>query len=277
MRGVFGCRLDQLQVGAAFPTLVIPKGHTLLSYLLLKRWGNNGKAPRARMMAPKGGMGDFTNKLSHYLKDRLGDRLKTKTKTEILDLPTLNHFANVILAIPPADLISLFQKSDPQFAQSLSDISYSALVSVTVFVKKSSLSKIQKGVGVLVPEDEKCRFLGILFNSSSFECRTLDPEILSCTMMFGESYLRKDDLEIRKIIQEELEQKCGLNKPIEDLFIRRWKKAIPHYNFELTQAWKIARLGWCASPGKILFSSFTGELSIRKMAETLFDLEKQKE
>src|SRR5215211_6132898 len=109
--GVYGALPAELGVEAAFPTLSVAPGRTLLGTMLGRafrpagngRGATNGHASgakrarkeRKRMVAPRLGMGDLTERLERRLEERLGGRfLKGVSVREVPDAP------NVVISTP---------------------------------------------------------------------------------------------------------------------------------------------------------------------------------
>lgn len=276
LRGIYASRPEELSVAAVFPALVIPKGHSLLSHLL-NRWlaGRRVGQPRTRkkMISIEGGMGSLARALESRLHQKLGDRFKLGTP--VARLP--DGIPNLVLCLPAHAAAPLLTDEDPRLARSLSEIPYSPLVSVTAFAPLSGFARPPQGVGFLVPENERKReCLGILFNSSSFPGRTKSEEIASFTVMFGGSgnpaILAKSDDEIRKAAEFELRATLGLRAPLVHAEIFRWPRAIPQYGSQAQAAWELARQGWCAQTGHVIFSNISGQVSLRGMIETAIEI-----
>lgn len=280
VRGIYGCRPSELQVASAFPSLVVPRGHSLLS-AAFRRWhrrlrgleGGPKRRVRPRMMAPRGGMGALIQALEARLRKRLGERYRLGTS--LTELPT--GIKNIVLCVPAAEAARLLKQADPALSDALMRVKYTPLVSVTAFVEKLAFPKAPRGVGVLLPEGTSRRSLGVLFNSSSFPDRVKDPrKWVSVTLMMGgtgrpeQGAALISDKELHAHVRKELEALFDLatGARIETL-IRRWPAAVPQYNSALSAAWEAARAGWCSVPGRLLFGNFTGQVSIRGMIETL--------
>jgi protoporphyrinogen oxidase len=216
-------------------------------------------------------MGSLIHCLESRLRERLGDRLKTGTS-----LSELPQDGNVILTVPAATAADFLKTRSPELAGTLSQIPYVSLVSATVFLKKSGLKRVPRGVGVLVAPNEKLRILGVLFNSSSFENRVVHSAWVSCTVLLGgtqdPAIMSESDEKIRMIIRSELDSLFGFEgDPVLEISIKKQKNAIPLYNSDLCQFWKKAKETWCSVPGQVLFGNYTGKVSIRGMIETVSD------
>lgn len=272
--GIYGTPASEIDVSIAFPSLVIPRGHSLLS-LQLHRWIERKfrqrlpSPPRKRMVAPRAGMGGLIKALEEHLEVRLGGRFRKGAS-----VTSLPESKNLVLTVPAHAAAGLLESADPALSAALRQVQYTPLVSVTVFAPVSAFRKPPKGVGVLMPSREKRHCLGILFNSSAFPERVRDEsQWVSLTVMMGGAShpdtLQYRDDELERAIRSELEPLFGLGAGAElHLVIHRWPRAIPRYNDELRLALERARQGWCATPGRALFGNYTGQVSLRGMIET---------
>lgn len=282
VRGIYGARPAELGVEAAFPSLSVAPGRSLLGSALrkaLKRRPNNcngegtaggsGRKRREskRMVAPRFGMADLTSRLERRLGERLGGRFRRGVRVEeIPDVP------NVILATPAYAAARLLQSSTPGLSRALAEVRYTPIVSVTAFVPVESLTRPVKGVGALVPEKEGRKSLGILFTSSSFEGRVSDESrFVSFTVLLGGSsqpgWLDATDADIEEAVRGELAALVGVRGEPARLVISRWPRAIPQYSVSLPAVWRLAGQTWCAAPGRLLCGNYTGQVSLRGMIE----------
>jgi len=269
VRGIYGVQPAEVGVVAAFPKLLMPPGRSLLTTWLRKSFKRPAaKRERAPMVAPKNGMGDLVARLEDHLAQRLGDRFMKGVKiTELPEAP------NVLLATPAYKAAQLVEPESSLLAESLRRVRYTPLVSVTAFVDRDSFTRPISGVGVLIPASEKRKCLGILFSSSSFAGRVTDESRwASFTLMMGGSKDRQwvdaSDEQINDAVQNEMNEILGIKgEPLETV-INRWPRAIPQYSIELPKLWACARETWCATPGRILFGNYTGQVSLRGMIES---------
>ena len=292
-KGIYGAHPDELSLRGAFPSL--EKG-------LLRLLRERVRAPnsdRPRMMAPRLGMGELTRALEKRLRERILDRINLETRA---NAEMITADKNVIITVPADAVAPLIQSQAPELAERLKLVTYTPLVCVTVFAKKSQFKKIPRGVGVLMPEKESRNILGVLFNSSAFSERTTNENFTSCTVMLGGSRRPElaslTDVQIVKLIQLEWEEIFGftgkvisIDKSLDETevcrgqesnwrksenknvsaapaYIHRWPRAIPLYNENLRQVWELAQKTWCSTPGRVLFGNYTGKVSIRAMIET---------
>jgi len=257
----------QLGVAAAYPGLKIPAGETLLGAMLHKRRNQAATKESKKRVAPQLGMGELVSRLERRLSRKLGSRFRrSETVREVPDA------ANVIIATPAYAAAKLLSPVEPALAAKLESVNYTPIVSVTVFVERNSFTRPVRGTGVLMPACEDRKSLGILFNSSSFDNRVCDESrFASFTVMMGGTaqpeWLQANDDEIFQAIKLELSEVLGIRQPFAGL-IHRWPAALPQYSPELPSVWQRARDTWCATPGRLLFGNYTGQISLRGMIES---------
>ena len=283
VQGIYGVRPADLGVVAAFPELSLAPGSTLLGTMLGKAFKRrsakanataqkNEPKQRKRMVAPLRGMGDVTGRLQQRLIESLGERFRHgEAVEEIPDAP------NVILATPAYVTARLLGARAPQLSAALEEVRYTPIVSVTAFMPTAMFTRPVKGVGVLVPPCEGRKSLGVLFNSSAFEgCVFDESRYASFTILFGGTsqphWIDATDEEIGRAVSEELEGLLGIKGAPTELVVNRWRRAIPQYSTALPNVWRTARETWCASPGRMLFGNYTGQVSLRGMIETAAEM-----
>lgn len=284
VRGIYGVQPDELGVAAAFPSLLIEPGDTLLGTMLLKSFkhlskneqtssktGDKAKGNK-RMVAPRNGMGDLVERLERQLEQRLGERFRKGVRVDALpDAP------NLILATPSYAAAEALATEAPELSRRLREIRYTPLVTVTAFVSRASFTREIKGVGALVPASEQRKSLGILFTSSSFENRVFDEtRYASFTILLGGTsqpqWVAASDEEIKQAVREEMATLLGIEDEPSELVITHWPRAIPQYSIELPTVWSAARESWCAQTGRVLFGNYTGQVSLRGMIESAASL-----
>jgi oxygen-dependent protoporphyrinogen oxidase len=293
VRGIYGTQPAELGVGAAFPSLSVAHGRTLVGSMLgkafsrrAKKGNGNGdgfgahdearveksgarkKDGKKRMVAPLHGMGDVTTRLERRLEERLGARFRKGVRVdEIPDAP------NVIICTPAYAAAELLERDALTLSRALRDVRYTPIVSVTAFVPVAALTRPVKGVGALVPAKEGRRSLGILFTSSSFQGRvTDDGRYVSFAVLLGGTsqpeWVTASDEEIGDAVRAELASLLGIRGAPLRIVISRWPRAIPQYSVTLPDIWRRAEETWCAAPGRMLFGNYTGQVSLRGMIES---------
>ena len=260
--GIFASSPSELNAKLAFPKL-IPADPGLSLYRFFKQ---KPKSARPQMMAPRLGMQDLTTKLAKAL----GDSIELN-----VPLHSLPAARNLVLAVPTAELSKLIAKEDSDSAQKLLQVSYAPLITVTCFYPLSAFPKKPKGVGVLIPRGQGLRLLGCLFNSSSFENRVKDDQV-SLTVMYGgtsdPSALDLNDETLSHLLHAELEKLLKVTKPATALHITRWPRAIPLYSNELKDARNQLVSQFCLQPGRVIFTNYSREVSIRSSIEAALHL-----
>jgi oxygen-dependent protoporphyrinogen oxidase len=284
LTGIYAARPSEICVGAAFPALEIPAGHSFLSLQLKKlrlrffgpkKSGVARRNQRKKMMVPTHGMGALISALEKRLEARLGDRFQKG-----VSLDSLPDAANVILAVPAGRAAGLLASTDQQLSKALSEIRYAPLVTATVFVPRKAFNKAPEGVGVLIPESEKRNCLGVLFNSSAFPNRVMDEQTwVSLTMMLGGTIypemVEKSEDQLLGLIRAELVTLFKIRESDAQsakIFVQKWKQAIPRYDSKIMDAWNAARSGWCSVSGHLLVGNYTGQVSIRGMMQEAYAL-----
>lgn len=271
--GIFGARPDELLLQDAFPKLVLPRGRTLAGEFLRRKiqaLGSKETPARPRLVVPRGGMGSVIDALEKTLRSH--PLVEIHTGSEIKSLP---ESGNLVVATDARSAARLLGASQPELSSLLAAAPHSPLLSVTVFVESGALQDPIRGVGVLVPEGEKTRALGILFNSSAFEGRVTRDGFSSFTVLFGgtrdPSAFEWSDEEVAAKTRSALETLVGLREKAQILRLlpHRYSHAIPIYGPALRAARKEAERVYATQPGTILFANWTGSVSIRGMIETL--------
>lgn len=261
--GIFATSPQRLLAKLAFPKLV-PADPSLS---LFRHFRKREKADRPQMMAPRGGMSEVIHALARALKDEI------KLNHTVNELP---RTSNLILTVPSAALSKLIRKTDAQSAEALLQVQYAPLISITCFLKLQDFNRPPAGVGVLVPRNEGLRLLGCLFNSSAFENRVHTKEWISLTVMYGGTEdpeaMNLSDEELTQLLNLELNQLLKAQTPAEKIFITRWDRAIPIYSTTLKRAQDSLQNGFCAVAGRIVFSNFSKEVSIRGLLNAMLHL-----
>jgi oxygen-dependent protoporphyrinogen oxidase len=271
VRGIHGVQPAELGVLAAFPSLDLPAGKTLLGAMLNRTRNGASRNEKKKRAAPRFGMGDLAARLEQRLDKRLGSRFRKGEKVDHLP-----EAPNVIIATPAYAAAKIISSASPTLADKLAEVRYTPIVSVTVFVDRRAFTRPLDGVGVLMPASEQTKSLGILFNSSSFANRVADESrFASFTVMMGgtaqPNWLTASNEEIRQTIKLELSIVLDIREPL-DVVIHRWPAALPQYSVNLSDVWDYARQSWCATPGRILFGNYTGQISLRGMIESAYRL-----
>jgi oxygen-dependent protoporphyrinogen oxidase len=245
--GVFACHPKELNTKLSFPKL-LPSSPQVSLFQHLRSLKKTSKSDRGQMMVFKSGTEELIQKLEAKLKDNI------IFNSSIHDLNKIE--GNLILSVPAVD------------------IQYSPLITATVFMPLSAFAKkAPKGVGVLIPRGEGLRILGVLFNSSAFDGRTALANHASLTVMIGGTSdpdaIHLSESEIIQIIESDLSTLFNTIQPPAQITITKWPKAIPVYSSHLSDYITHLDKEFCKPPGKLIFTNFSGQVSIRGMIETI--------
>jgi oxygen-dependent protoporphyrinogen oxidase len=263
--GVFAANPGELDLSISFPALIPANPRLSLFRNLIK--GRKKKSTRPRMMTPKNGMLSVIERLHSHLKDEI------QLHAEVSNLPEV---PNLILTVPAPELARLLASVDPESSRRLQAVRYSPLITSTIFLENRSFSgKPPRGVGVLIPRDEGLRILGVLFNSSAFHGRSLSWNLQSFTVMLGGTSdpgaLNLSEPALMELIGRDLARLLGLRSGPLLMNTTLWKEAIPVYSKELKEARASLARGFCSTPGRMVFTNYSGHVSIRGMIQSLLE------
>ncbi len=147
-------------------------------------------------------------------------------------------FSDVFSSVPADKLNDLMPFLQAEETQAIRQLKYAKIIEVAVGFKQ------WKGIalnafGGLLPSKEQRNILGVLFMSSLFKNRAPEQGALLAVFMGGikkEYLLDLPDIEIKKIVANELSELFHLNDFSPDLFeITRYQKAIAQYGIDSKQ------------------------------------------
>ncbi|MBI2712271.1 MAG: protoporphyrinogen oxidase [Bdellovibrio sp.] len=269
IHGIYGVRPNELVVGAAYPSLVVPKGRSLVSHLFSKKNSDQKRKRSSPIRVPVGGMESLIQALVQHLSTRLENRIFLNRPIQDLnELPRGNR----VVTVPALVAGALLETEDRELACQLRTLPYTPLMTVKVFVSKSQLKLEPKGLGVLVAEGESLSCLGVLFNSAAFDGRAASDDQVSLSLFFGgtsrpEALALSDENVIEEVVLV-LGKLFGFEGQLAGVRIDRHGRAVPQYGRQAMAVWELAKKGWCSKPGNILFGNYTGQVSLRGMIET---------
>ena len=158
--------------------------------------------------------------------------------------------------------------------ESLRAVRYSSLVSVTAFFRRAELPGLPEGFGCLIPRDEGRGVLGLLFNHCIFPERVKDPHTVSLTGILrldGDGASRSSgtsDEEAVAAVSSDVHALFGGTAAPIDAVVSRWPRAIPIYDPEMVARWEAIDAELRRERGGVqLFGNYTGEISLRGMAQ----------
>lgn len=171
------------------------------------------------------GMGEFITALEKKLRHQ-GVRIHLNSDYKIQNLETPH-----VVCVSAATAAKVIEGVAPQAAATVSRIEVLPVLSATLFFTHPKF-KID-GFGVLFPEDQDYRVLGILSPSAIFENR--GPEY-SETWIFGGAHspevVEKSNDEVINLIHAERERMFGLSEKVASYRLSPWPQALPHYTLE---------------------------------------------
>ncbi|PIZ30245.1 MAG: hypothetical protein COY40_05115 [Alphaproteobacteria bacterium CG_4_10_14_0_8_um_filter_53_9] len=263
-QGIFGTAPGNLFQPLAFPGLTLPAGRTLVAHLFCRK----RQAPKARMYmaAPVEGMGALTEALAQFVTGH-------PHATVVLNhaVKKLPKAKNIILSAPAAVAAKLLAEASPQTSKALAKVQSVPLVAVTAFF---SGVKAPAGIGVLMAEGQDIAANGVLFNSAALPAR-LSPQaeekgLVSLTFMYGGSAAKrmlKAEAEIKNQVEKDAHTLFGPAAKAQALYPACWREALPQYDENLAQALSMADKDWCHGQGRVLYGNYTGDISLRGLAE----------
>lgn len=199
--------------------------HRMSAELILGPMFNSKKQKYRGTVSFEKGMGEFVAALEKKLiQQGVKIHLNSFYQIESLEIP---H----VVCVSAAAAAKVIEKVAPQVGAQLSQIEVMPVLSATVFYEHPRF-KIA-GFGVLFPEDQQFRVLGVLSNSYIFENRGPG---YSETWIFGGAQspevLEKSNDQILELIRSERARMFGLTDKIHEYRMHPWPKALPHYTLE---------------------------------------------
>lgn len=239
--GVYAGRPDQLAVKYAFPKMyeMEQRYGSLIGGALANAWQKrNGQKFKTRLVSFNKGLQQLPDQISGQLKKiRLGHDVtrlqRTSSGWEILANGTkFGEFDKVLLNIPLYRINEQLIDGGGEILDILNDAGYPPLSILVTGYKREQVEHPLDGFGFLVPEKEKRKILGTLFNTSLFPGRAPAGHELLTTFIGGG---RQPDLatlaseELIDLVKRELSDLLGVTgSPV---FVDHiyWPNSIPQY------------------------------------------------
>jgi oxygen-dependent protoporphyrinogen oxidase len=178
--------------------------------------------------APKDGMGALIQSLERQLLKK-GVRFSMNSKMGE-ELPPQSE--PLVVATSAWAAAEILKTRAPQVSMALSKIQALPLVSVTAVWNKAN-SQIP-GFGCLFPPLEKFHALGVLANRNIFSER--GPGYSETWILGGalkQNICQFTDAELQSQIMQDRQWMLDSSQKPDEIYIRRYEKALPHYNIEL--------------------------------------------
>ncbi len=199
--------------------------HRMSAELILGPMFGGKKQKYRGTVSFKRGMGEFIAAIEKKLVHQ-GVKIHLNSFYQIENLETPH-----IVCVSAAAASKALGNVAPEVGARLSKIEVLPVLSTTVFFENPRF-KIE-GFGVLFPDDQRYRVLGILSPTRIFENRGPG---YSETWIFGGAHspevLEKSNEHILELIQSERTRIFGLTDKVREYRMHPWPKALPHYTLE---------------------------------------------
>lgn len=141
-------------------------------------------------------------------------------------------FDVVCIAAPAPRAAAILKQEAPEISEQLEKISYESSVIVNLAYETKKLPSLPQGFGVVVPESEKRKIVGVTFSHQKFMGRAPEEKVLVRVFMggaFHRDLYGRSDSELVALAEEELKIILKIEaKPVWTL-LRRYPKAMPQY------------------------------------------------
>ncbi len=188
----------------------------------------------------RGGIQELTDILAENLGSAsvMGGNAVTKISRGT-SLPYLVHTETgeigadaVILAAPSYASANIIREFDSGMGDVLDAIPYATMVVICFGYERERIEHDLSGFGYLIPKEEERNTLGTLWDSSIFENRAPQGNVLLRSMMGGACFpdrINLPDDEVEKRVREDLKLIMGIKEAPSFVRIFRHSKAIPQY------------------------------------------------
>ncbi|MBL7665908.1 MAG: FAD-dependent oxidoreductase [Bacteriovoracaceae bacterium] len=246
LSGIYASRADELHLHSLFPSAATTKSY--LDFIL--RFFKENKKYKKKIkkfvsVSFEKGMGELVNHLEKELKEHLF--LSTKKDLELS--------VNNIICTDTMQAAQLI----PSLQNELNRIPYKKVLSATIFTRRE-IPVLKKAFGALFARGPEFKSLGVLNNFAIFNRARQYPHY-SYTFISEVHALEHD---YQKLTQHDLDEDVLLSQ------VKIWEKGIPVYNQQRHQSINAIET---ALDGKniLLFSHYTGSLSLRAMATSAYE------
>ena len=243
--GIYAGEPERLSLRYAFPKLYALEqkyGSILRGLIAIMRADRKSNSPRLekQIISFKNGLAELPQLLVAALGEEIHANVSISSIQKIgaswrIDWNGKPHIYDEVLLTTPAhafDKLPL-DESLQKSLQPLQAIDYSPVSVLTVAFKHSDVAQPLDGFGVLVPECEGRKILGVLFPASLFTCRAPAGELLLTVFVGGERQAElavSDKDTLLATVLPELKELFGTTGEPTFSHHRHWPKAIPQYN-----------------------------------------------
>lgn len=209
------------------------------------------------LVAPRGGMGQFTTRLYERLCDR-GVRFQFKTNAGTIDagVPT-------VVSTPAPAAARLVAPYAPEAADAIDRVRLAALTTMTMFFEPHPDDV--RGFGILFPSGTGINALGVLHNADIFPGRS---DFRSETWIVGDrdqELTGWDDDRLVQMLATDRRRLTGRDTTPLSLHITRWPAAIPVYDAAIRRVG--SALGESLPPWLALAGNYLGRIGVAALLE----------
>ena len=243
--GIYAGEPERLSLRYAFPKLYALEqkyGGILRGSIAIMRADRKINAPKVekQIISFKNGLAELPQLLVAALGESVHANVSISSIQKIgadwrVDWNGKTHIYDEILVTTPSHALDKlpFDESLQKALQSLLAIDYSPLSVLTVAFKHSDVAHPLDGFGMLVPECEGRKILGVLFPASLFAGRAPAGELLMTVFVGGERQAElavPDKDTLLATVLPELNELFGTTGEPTFSHHRHWPRAIPQYN-----------------------------------------------
>ncbi|MGD1210756.1 MAG: protoporphyrinogen oxidase [Candidatus Acidiferrales bacterium] len=179
----------------------------------------------------------------------------------------------VVIAAPAYAASHLIAPVSQPLAAVLSGIAYASLAVVGTAYHTRQAAAPLDGFGVLIPRSEEHRTLGIVWNSSLFQGRAPDGQMVITSFVGGATdpeMVERTDKEITAIVEEDHSQILDITGSPITTVVWKHAKALPQYNLGHGHVVRAIRDAEGATPGLYFAGNYLEGPSIGKCVEQGF-------
>ncbi len=240
--GVYAGDPRRLSVRHGFPKLhALEQEHGSLLRGAFRRRNTSG-GPKGRIFSFPEGLAE----LPRALATSLGGAVRYATRVQAIRRtaagwtvesggPAGAESFSAVLCALPADALAQLRFEGVPGAERLAElqaIEQPPVVSVFTGYRREDVAHPLDGFGLLMPEVERRRILGVLFSSTLFPGRAPEGHVALSTFVGGvrsPELARLDDAGLRQLVREELGALLGVRGEPVYCHVQRWPRAIPQY------------------------------------------------
>lgn len=220
-----GRKASHFLLETAMQGIYAGEAENLSASLILGPMFNKNRERFKGIVGFQGGMNELIEALTKAV-ERNGGRFVLRKDVRMSDLD-----GSIVVATDAASAAELFAPHQPKVSRLLEKIEILPLTTVTANYK---LAQLPQGFGCLIPRSQNISAVGVLFNSSIFSRQWT---FRSETWIFGgatdKMTVALSDDQLKKTLLSDRKNVLGTLTAPQEVFISRWKKALPHYSIQL--------------------------------------------